>query len=102
MPARVATARVETSAFSIGDPVRIGTRSPVGRFRAPTYVRGKRGVVEAVVRPMAGDGKETYRRNAASPRYWVSVPMREISASYRGPAVDSLLVEVFEIWLERC
>jgi len=38
-----------------GDWVRIVVRFPIRHFRVPNYVRGKRGRVEAVIKPLALD-----------------------------------------------
>jgi pimeloyl-ACP methyl ester carboxylesterase len=37
--------------FRPGDRIRISSRSPVGHYRMPFYLRGKRGLVEAVIEP---------------------------------------------------
>ena len=48
-----------------GDRVRILTRSPVGHYRVPLYLRGKAGTVEAVIEPPGIDNEEeAYGRNA--------------------------------------
>jgi hypothetical protein len=105
MPVRpIVAAEGETPIFSIGDKVRVGVRFPIGHFRVPNYVRGKRGVVEAVIRPPAVNNEEEgYGRNAGARRHYcrLSIPMKELWPSYEGPPVDSLHIEVFETWLER-
>ena len=53
----------EAPAFAPGDRVRVATRSPVGHYRVPTYLRGKAGVVEAVIEPA---GSTTRRRATAA------------------------------------
>jgi nitrile hydratase len=100
----IVAAEGETPIFSIGDEVRVGVRFPIGHFRVPNYVRGKRGVVEAVIRPRAVNNEEEgYGRNAGARRHYyrVSIPMTELWPSYEGPPIDSLRIEVFETWLER-
>ena len=63
--ARVVLALGEAPAFAPGDPVRILTRSPIGHYRVPTYLRGKAGSVEAVIEPAGVDNEEEgYGRNA--------------------------------------
>lgn len=39
--------------FKAGDRVKIAVRLPIGHYRVPRYIRGKRGVVEAVIEPAA-------------------------------------------------
>jgi nitrile hydratase len=93
----------EMPAFRPGDPVRIGTRSPIGHYRMPIYLRGKKGKVETVIEPAAVDNEEEgYGRNAGSKRHYyrVAVPMTEIWPDYSGAPHDSLRIEIFESWLE--
>jgi nitrile hydratase subunit beta len=94
----------EAPAFAAGDRVRIATRSPVGHYRVPTYLRGKEGSVEAVIEPAGVDNEqEAYGRNAGARRHYyrIAVPMTEIWPGYAGSPWDGLRIEVFETWLER-
>lgn len=94
----------EAPAFSPGDRVRVATRSPVGHYRVPTYLRGKSGSVEAVIEPPGVDNEEeAYGRNAGSKRHYyrIAVPMTEVWPDYVGSPRDGLRIEVFETWLER-
>jgi hypothetical protein len=45
----VVKAQGEEPALKAGDAVRISVRFPIGHFRVPTYIRGKRGWIESVV-----------------------------------------------------
>lgn len=90
--------------FQLGDRVRISTRSPIGHYRVPHYLRGKAGVVELVIEPRAVDNEEEgYGRNAGSKLHYyrVAIPMPEIWPDYVGSSRDGLHIEVFETWLER-
>jgi hypothetical protein len=94
----------EEPIFSPGDPVRILTREPIGHYRVPTYLRGKRGSVDTVIEPAAVDNEEEgFGRNAGSKRHYyrVAIPMTEIWPDYIGSARDGLYIEIFETWLER-
>jgi hypothetical protein len=94
----------EAPAFSAGDSVRILTRTPVGHYRVPTYLRGKAGTVEAVIEPAGLDNEqEGFGRNAGDKRHYyrLAIPMTEIWADYIGSPRDGLRIEVFETWLER-
>jgi hypothetical protein len=94
----------EKPIFQLGDPIRILTRSPIGHYRVPTYLRGKEGVVELVIEPAAIDNEEeAYGRNAGLRRHYyrIAVPMTEIWPGYVGSTSDGLRIEVFETWLER-
>jgi len=94
----------EAPMFRPGDPVRVSTRSPVGHYRVPLYLRGKAGSVEVVIKPAGIDNEEEgYGRNAGARLhyYHVAFPMTEIWPDYAGSSRDGLRIEVFETWLER-
>jgi len=94
----------EEPIFRPGDPVRILTRSPVGHYRVPIYMRGKTGVIERIIEPAGIDNEEeAFGRNAGSKLrdYRIAVPMTEIWPAYGGSPRDSMYIEVFEAWLER-
>ncbi len=94
----------EEPAFRAGDRVRVANRRPVGHYRVPVYLRGKIGVVEAVIEPMNMDNEEEgYGRNAGRllHYYRVAFAMSELWPAYAGRPADGLRIEVFENWLER-
>jgi hypothetical protein len=94
----------EEPVFRPGDPVRILTYSPIGHYRVPIYMRGKKSLVETVIQPAGLDNEEeAYGRNAGSKLHYyrVAVPMTEIWSNYSGSPLDGLRIEVFESWLER-
>ena len=94
----------EEPIFQPGDAIRILTRSPVGHYRVPRYLRGKTGSVERIIRPAAVDNEEEgFGRNAGTKRHYyrVAIPMTEIWPRYAGSSRDGLRIEVFETWLER-
>lgn len=100
---RVVTATGETPAFAVGDRVKVGTRSPIGHYRVPTYLRGQTGEVRKVIEPALLDNEEEgYGRNAGNRRHYyrISVPMSALWPDYEGSARDELLIEVQESWLE--
>jgi nitrile hydratase subunit beta len=100
----IVTALGEKPIFKAGDNIRIGSRSPVGHYRVPQYLRGKRGRVELIIEPAAVDNEEeAYGRNAGSRLHYyrVAVPMTEIWSDYKGSPRDGLYIEVYETWLER-
>ena len=76
--AGIVLAAGEAPVFGPGDRVRILTRSPVGHYRVPIYLRGKTGTVEAVIEPAGVDNEEeAYGRNAGAKRHYyrIAVPM---------------------------
>ena len=94
----------EEPAFAPGDRIRVLTRSPIGHYRVPLYLRGKSGVVETVIEPAGIDNEEeAYGRNAGMKRHYyrIAFPMAEIWPDYVGSPRDGLFIEVFETWLER-
>ena len=94
----------EKPAFKNGDRVRVSTRSPIGHYAVPTYLRGKTGAIERVIEPAAVDNEEEgYGRNAGSKRHYyrVAFQMTELWPGYAGSARDDLHIEIFETWLER-
>jgi nitrile hydratase subunit beta len=100
----VVSALGEQPIFCPGDAVRILVRSPIGHYRMPIYLRGKAGVVEAVIEPAGVDNEEEgFGRNAGSKRHYyrIAIPMTEIWPDYIGSPRDGLRIEVFETWLER-
>jgi hypothetical protein len=93
----------EEPMFDIGDEVIVSVRYPIGHFRVPNYVRGKRGIVEAVIKPTAiNNEEEGYGRNAGKRRHYyrVAIAMTELWPQYVPPG-DGLRIEIFETWLER-
>jgi hypothetical protein len=94
----------ELPSFNVGDPVAIATRSPIGHYRMPIYLRGKRGTVEVIIPKTAVDNEEEgFGRNAGSKGHYyrIAIPMTEIWPDYTGSANDGLRIEIFENWLEK-
>lgn len=94
----------EEPAFRTGERVRISVRFPIGHFRVPNYIRGKRGWIESIIKPPAiNNEEEGYGRNAGNKRHYyrVAIPLKELWPHYSGSDNDNLRIEVFETWLER-
>ena len=88
--------------FAPGDPVRVQSREVDGHVRTPSYIMGKRGVVERVAGAFGNpeelaDGRRDGERVAL---YRVRFNQLDVWASYAGASEDSLDVELFEHWLE--
>ena len=101
---QIVLAQGEAPIFAIGDRVRVAVRFPIGHYRVPNYIRGKRGTIVAVIEPAAVNNEEEgYGRHAGSERHYyrISLPMTELWPAYPKSSKDSLLIEVFETWLER-
>lgn len=100
----IVEANGEEAIFRPGDRVRISVRFPIGHFRVPNYIRGKRGSIEAIIEPPAiNNEEEAFGRNAGNKRHYyrVAIPLTELWPDYSGSANDSLRIEVFENWIER-
>ena len=90
--------------FKTGDEIKISMRFPIGHFRTPNYIRGKRGLIEAVIEPPAINNEdEGFGRNAGVKRHYyrIAIPLSELWPGYAGSGNDGLRIEVFETWLER-
>lgn len=94
----------EKAMFRPGEQIRVATRSPIGHYRLPIYLRGKIGCVESVIEPTFIDNEEEgFGRNAGSRRHYyrTAFVMRDIWPHYSGGPRDKLWIEIFETWLER-
>jgi hypothetical protein len=79
---RAVPALGERALFRPGDELRIATRSPIGHYRVPVYLRGKVGRVEAVIEPARRqievlDSRTPALGAAVVARAWVDPPFRE-------------------------
>ena len=100
----VIPAEGEEPVFAAGDTVVISHRFPIGHFRVPNYIRGKKAVVEAVIHPAAIDNEEeAFGRNAGNKRHYyrIAIPLTELWPGYAGSTRDGLRIEVFESWLAK-
>lgn len=101
---QVLPALSELPTFAVGSRVRVATRSPIGHYRVPVYLRGSTGRVERVIEPALVDNEEEgYGRNAGNRRHYyrVAIPMPTIWRDYAGSPRDELHVEIYETWLEQ-
>jgi len=91
----------EEPAFRTGERVRLSVRFPIGHFRVPNYIRGKRGWIESVIEPPAiNNEEEGYGRNAGNKRHYcrVAIPLKELWPHYSGS--DKCMIPRHP--LERC
>ena len=88
--------------FAVGSQVRIRRAWPPGHVRAPWYLRGCTGEVFHIVGPMGNPEDLAYGRSDAPPVtvYRVRIRQTDIWEDYAGPPQDTLMVDVFENWLE--
>lgn len=94
----------EEPEFQAGDLVSISVRYPVGHYRVPRYIRGKRGIIESVITPVAVNNEEEgFGRNAGCKGHYyrVAIPLTELWLGYSGSPRDNLRIEIFGTWLQR-
>jgi nitrile hydratase len=85
-----------------GTRVRVRAAYPPGHVRTPSYVRGRCGIVESHAGEFANPEELAYGR-CGEPRvslYRVRFAQRELWEDYAGPAQDTLVVDIYEHWLE--
>ena len=88
--------------FPLGAPVRIRRAWPPGHVRAPWYLRGCVGAVDHIVGDMGNPEELAYGR-CDGPKltvYRIRIRQTDIWADYAGPPQDTLVVDVYENWLE--
>ena len=90
------------SRFRKGDRVRVRVDSPAKHFRTPAYIQGKLGLVEALCgifpnpESLAHGGPGLPEK----PLYRVEFPQTEVWEEYNGSAADTVLVDIYEHWLD--
>ena len=96
------TADAEPVRFPDGATVRVRTGAPPHHFRTPAYIQGRAGVVDALcgVYPNpeslahGGDGRPR------QPLYRIRLRQTDLWPDYAGNPADTLLVDVYQHWLE--
>ena len=96
------TTSSEPVLFADGAAVRVRTGSPAHHFRTPEYIQGHVGVVDALcgVYPnpesLAHGGDGLPRQ----PLYRIRLRQTDLWPEYSGNAADTLLVDVYQHWLD--
>jgi nitrile hydratase len=81
--------------------VRVSAMMPPGHVRAPTYLRGKTGLIERALGAFANPEQLAYRRPAEKkPLYRVRFTMAEIWGPEAERPDDTLDAEIYAHWLE--
>jgi nitrile hydratase len=91
-----------SAAFAAGQAVRVRLGRPPGHVRTPWYVRGRHGVIETIAGSFADPEALAYGRPGLPRRalYRVRFAQAELWPDYAGPAADSVVVDLYEHWLE--
>ncbi|PZF72699.1 SH3-like domain-containing protein [Taibaiella soli] len=98
----VQTVEHNPARFNEGDHVQVTIKSPIGHYRVPTYIRGKRGTITKPLGRYINPEEEAFGKNAGNKLwyYMVSFVQKELWPDYTGAPEDVLEIEIFENWLE--
>jgi len=88
--------------FQAGDPVRVRFADPPGHIRTPWYIRGHAGVIERLCGTYGNPEELAFNRPGTprQPLYRVRFRQDQVWPDYRGPATDTVDIEIFQHWLE--
>ena len=88
--------------FSVGDTIAVRRSYPLGHVRTPYFIRGQSGVIVEVVGAFADPQELAYGRNGkpAINLYRVRFLQSEVWSEYEGSTKDTLLVDLYENWLQ--
>lgn len=87
--------------FKDGDRVFVRRAHPPGHVRAPYYIRGKEGMIDRLCGIFPNPEERAYGRDGRmAPLYFVRFPQHELWEEYDGPDSDTLVIEIYEHWLE--
>jgi nitrile hydratase len=89
--------------FAAGERVTVRRAYPPGHLRTPYYIRGKTGVVERVLDAFPNPEEKAYGRSGLPKQllYRVRFRQADVWPDYKGPADDTVDVEIYQHWLER-
>ena len=88
--------------FAPGARVTVRRMAPPGHLRTPWYIRGRTGEIERLCGAFANPEELAYNRPGTpkQPLYRVRFRQKELWPDYRGPAQDTVEVEIYQHWLE--
>ena len=88
--------------FRIGDRVRVDDREHEGHHRTPWYIKGKTGAIVADHAAWPNPETRAYGETGfpLMPVYRVLFDQRDLWDDYEGPEGDTLIVDVFQHWLD--
>lgn len=88
--------------FNVGDSVRVKHQFPPGHIRTPIYLRGKTGMIDRYFGKYRNPEELAYGKDGLPLRelYWVKFPLNDLWDHNPGKAADSVVVEIFEHWLD--
>jgi nitrile hydratase subunit beta len=88
--------------FKPGARVRVRRAAPPGHIRTPWYIRGQIGEIERLCGAFANPEELAYNRSGlpAQPLYRVRFRQQELWPDYAGAPRDTVVVEIYQHWLE--
>jgi hypothetical protein len=88
--------------FTAGDRVRVRQAYPLWHVRTPFYIRGQLGTVAAVCGAFPNPEEKAYLRSGqpAQPLYRVRFAQQGIWPEYKGSEHDTIVVDIYQHWLE--
>ncbi len=88
--------------FKPGDKVRVRVGSPPGHFRTPHYIQGKTGSVAAVHGAFHNPESLAYGGDGLPKQflYLVRFDQTQVWEQYTASLQDTLLIDIYEHWLE--
>jgi nitrile hydratase subunit beta len=88
--------------FKPGARVKVRRMAPPGHLRTPWYIRGRTGEIERLCGAFANPEELAYNRPGTpkQPLYRVRFRQAELWPDYRGPAQDTIEIEIYQHWLE--
>ncbi len=91
-----------TGQFAPGARVRVRDLDRAGHVRTPHYCRDKEGLVERICGVFGNPESLAYGGDGRpeQPLYRVRFAQSELWPDYRGPAHDSVDIELYEHWLQ--
>ncbi len=90
------------SKFEPGDKVRVRVGSLPGHYRTPAYIQGKLGEVETVHGAFRNPETLAYGGDGLPKQvlYLVRVDQTGIWDTYADPNHDTIMIDIYEHWLE--
>jgi hypothetical protein len=94
--------RVTEPRFAAGSLVRVLDLPVPGHMRTPHYVRGRQGRIERCHGRFPNPETRAYGSDGqpAKPLYMIRFRQKDIWPDYRGAGDDSIVLDIFEHWLE--
>ena len=88
--------------FRLGDRVLVRVGLPPHHIRTPAYIQGKTGRLKTLCGVFRNPESLAYGGLGLpkQPLYRVEFEQTEVWESYRGPAIDKVLIDIYQHWLE--